>query len=240
MKQRMISILAMLLLAVLAAGCGADDTVYLEQIESGTPDFTEDREKNSGDDSAGLQTEEMAQNAAENTGAFADADAVITEGMQTGEQEPEECYVYVCGAVCSPGVYVLEQGSRIYEAVVMAGGLTENASAVSVNQAEPVCDGQMIFIPTEEEAAAGIVAMEETSLGMAGQKVSEDGDARIDLNTASAAELMTLPGIGETKAESILAYRDKNGGFSSVEEIMQVDGIKEGLYNRIKDDIRVK
>lgn len=245
MKQWMITILTALFLSALTAGCGAEDTVYLEQIESGTPDSTEDREENLEGAEAGLGTEETGQDASGQTGA---SDSAGTVSGQTGasdgaepaaEQQTADCYVYVCGAVCSPGVYILEPGSRIYEALAMAGGLAEDASATFVNQAELVWDGQMIYIPTEEEAASGIVPVGEVSQGTAEANASETGDERINLNTASEAELMTLPGIGETKAESILAYRDKNGGFSSVEEIMQVDGIKEGLYNRIKDDIRV-
>lgn len=138
-------------------------------------------------------------------------------------EEPETagglCYVYICGAVAEPGVYEVKQGSRIYEVVYMAGGLTEDADVSSVNQAEVIYDGQMIYLPTEAEG---------------------ETDGRVNINTASVDELMTLSGIGQTKAEQILAYRNENGNFSSVEEIMNVDGIKEGLYSRIKDDIRVK
>lgn len=135
------------------------------------------------------------------------------------ELTAEACYVYICGAVANPGVYEVEAGSRIYEVVCMAGGLTEEADVSSVNQAEPVYDGQMIYLSS--------------------QTAGEATDGRVNINTASVEDLMTLSGIGQTKAEQILAYRDKNGKFSSVEEIMNVDGIKEGLYNRIKDDIRV-
>ena len=71
-------------------------------------------------------------------------------------------------------------------------------------------------------------------------ETAQDSDGRIDLNLATAAELMTLSGIGQTKADSIIRYREKNGSFSSVEEIKQVEGIKEGVYNRIKDHIKVK
>lgn len=151
-----------------------------------------------------------------------------TEKETSDSAKEEACYVYVCGAVKQPGVYVLKSPARVYEAIEAAGGLTDEANSTSVNQAETVEDGQMIKILTEDEA----VALET-------QTVSEE-DGRIDINQASAEELMTLPGIGKAKAESIISYRQKCGGFSSIEEIMQVEGIKEGLFNGMKDSIKVK
>ena len=99
----------------------------------------------------------------------------------------------------------------------------------------------MIRILTQEEAVRADFEEtgERTETEVDGENI-KDTDGRIDLNLATAAELMTLSGIGQTKADSIIRYREKNGGFSSVEEIKQVEGIKEGVYNRIKDDIKVK
>lgn len=144
--------------------------------------------------------------------------------------EEKECYVYLCGAVKNPGVYRLPSGSRVYEAILLAGGLLENACEDGVNQAEEVTDGQMIKILTQEEA------FHQEDLG---QERQEQADGRINLNTAEASELMTLPGIGESKARSILSYREEQGGFSSTEEIMNITGIKEGVYSKIKDYITV-
>ena len=149
------------------------------------------------------------------------------EGAYDSAKE-EGCYVYVCGAVKKPGVYVLKSPARVYEAIEAAGGLIDEASPTSVTQAQTVEDGQMIKILTKEEATA--IETEEVS--------EEDG--RIDINQASAEELMTLPGIGKAKADSIISYRKKCGEFSSIEEIMQVQGIKEGLFNGMKDSIKVK
>lgn len=144
--------------------------------------------------------------------------------------ETAECYVYICGAVKTPGVYELPAGSRIYEAVAQAGGLLENACEDGINQAEKITDGQMIKIPTKEEAA-------DPSFGPSAEENASDG--RVNLNTADVSELMTLPGIGESKAMSILSYREEKGGFSSAEEIMNITGIKEGVYSKIKDYITV-
>lgn len=148
-------------------------------------------------------------------------------GNQEKEQETEKIYVQVEGAVVNPGVYTLKQGSRVFEAVELAGGITEEADSRSVNQAELLADGQMIYIMTKEETAEQI------------QISSETEDGKVNLNTASAEQLMTLPGIGQSKAESILNWREENGGFTRIEDLMQIEGIKEGVFSRIKDHVKV-
>lgn len=161
----------------------------------------------------------------------------MTEVMDIAETETKadaDCYVYICGAVLCPGVYKLSAGSRIYEAVAAAGGLSEEACEDSVNQAQEVADGQMVKILTKEEAEEQRTVSEESEA--AGQ---QESGRKVNLNTADAAELMTLPGIGETKAKQILSYREEKGGFSSKDEIMNITGIKEGVYSKIKDYITV-
>ena len=141
-------------------------------------------------------------------------------------------FVYICGAVNVPGVYEVEQNARLYEVV---------EAEESVNQARQIEDGEMIRILTQEEAAqAGDEEAGEGAENDVKAETANDSDGRIDLNLATVAELMTLPGIGQAKADSIVRYREKNGAFSSIEEIKQVEGIKEGVYNRIKDNIKVK
>lgn len=140
-----------------------------------------------------------------------------------------ECYVYVCGAVHAPGVYALPAGSRIFEAVEMAGGMQESACAESINQAETVTDGQMIKILTYAELEEKETEAAETA----------ESDGKVNINRAGVDELMTLPGIGESKANSILSYRDAHGAFTSIEELMNITGIKEGVYSKIKEYITV-
>lgn len=149
------------------------------------------------------------------------------------EEESTICYVYICGAVAKPGVYALPEGSRIYEVIQEAGGLTEDAEDTLVNQAEPVTDGMMIRIYTKEEAEANGVEGSDTAGG------SSNGDDRLDINTASVTELMTLPGIGSAKAEAIVAYREEYGEFSSIEDLMKIPGIKEGIFRQMKEHIKV-
>ncbi len=180
--------------------------------------------------------------AGDDAGSKSDADAGESSGQDGGDSL---LFVYVCGAVARPGVYELPAGGRVFEAVELAGGMTEDAGLSGVNQAEQVSDGQMIYIPTQQEIDDGTSGQAQTAQGAAQGAEAEagggapGGDGLIDLNTATQEQLMTLSGIGEAKAKSILDYREEHGGFSSPEEVMQVEGIKEGLYNRIKDDIKV-
>lgn len=159
-------------------------------------------------------------------------------GQETGaweenpdaESEPDSaavCYVYVCGQVHQPGVYVLEEGQRIFEAVEMAGGFTEEAAEGYLNLAAPVTDGMKLLVPDESQAAEGIQALGDGESG------------KINLNTAAREELMTLPGIGQSRAEDIIRYREAHGGFARIEDIMKVSGIKEAAFEKIKDQIGV-
>lgn len=153
---------------------------------------------------------------------------------QTGRTDEGKIWVYVCGQVASPGVYELPEESRIYEAVKSAGGILEQGAAESVNLAEKASDGQRIYIPSKEEAAA--MPAETPDEGSSGGM----NDERVNLNTADKEELMTLTGIGETRAEAILTYREENGSFHSPEDIMNVQGIKEGIYEKIKEQIKTE
>lgn len=136
------------------------------------------------------------------------------------------CAVYVCGAVCKPGVYYLSSGSIKQDALDAAGGFTEIADTSYVNLAEHISDGEKIYFPEQGEVLADDTA--------------EAADSRVNINTASESELMGLPGIGSSKARAIIAYREANGDYSSIEAVMKVNGIKEGVYENIKDYIRVE
>ena len=156
---------------------------------------------------------------------------------------PTKIFVDVCGAVVNPGVYEMEGDSRIFQAIEAAGGFLPEAATRLVNQAQPVSDGQQIYVPTQEEAEAGDYTMSEESAAIAGSSgggTDERVSDMVNINTADAAALKTLTGIGDAKAQAILSYRDEHGAFSTVEEIMQVPGIKESTFSAIKDKIAVK
>ena len=132
-------------------------------------------------------------------------------------------FVYVCGAVNREGVYELPRGSRVYQAIEAAGGFREDAEARNVNQAEVVEDEERIYVPVIGEEV----------------QMDSEKDGKVNINNASKEELMTLPGVGESRAESIIKYREEVGMFQTIEDIMQVSGIKEGLFNKIKELITI-
>ena len=154
----------------------------------------------------------------------------ILEVQLETESEEKLLYVYVCGAVRTPGVFSFKEGARVWEAIEAAGGFLEDARTDYWNQAMVLNDGEMIYVPRIDEDV-------EDPEVKANSQDSEDG--RIDINTASKEQLMELPGIGESKALQILSYREEHGEFSSTEDIMNVPGIKEAMYSKIKDYIRV-
>ena len=155
---------------------------------------------------------------------------------------PVSVVVYVCGAVVNPGVYELSEGSRIDDAVTAAGGFSEDADRTYVNLAARLSDGAKLQIPTLSETSDETLAKEINSFDAEdnGSKPgASDGGGLININTASQTELATLPGIGEGIAGKIIKYRDENGSFKSIEDIMKVSGIKDKLFSKIKDQITV-
>ena len=162
------------------------------------------------------------------------------------EDRPEKLYVHVCGYVNQPGVYELQQDSRVFEAIEAAGGMTTTAAFSYLNQAELLKDGQQIYVPSQEEVDSGKVMStrnasesDETSSVQVVENVSGQDDGKVNLNTASKEELLTLNGIGDVRAQAILKYREEHGEFRSIEELMEVEGIKKGTFQKLKDQIKI-
>lgn len=149
-----------------------------------------------------------------------------------------EVYVDVDGAVVRPGVYRLKDGARVSQAIDAAGGLTAEADVAGLNRASKVTDGQKIYVPTvgEQQAAAAVGGAESGAATTPGAGSSSE---LVNINTASAAELQTLSGIGPSMAQSIIDERTKNGAFASVDDLMRVSGIGEKKLAKIKDCICV-
>ena len=151
-----------------------------------------------------------------------------------------EVVVHVCGAVRSPGVIRLPQGSRVSDALDLAGGATGKAELAGVNLAARVADGQQIVVP--ERPAAGAAAGQPAVDGASGGEAaagSPTAGALVNINTASLAELDTLQGVGTSTAQKIIDYRTANGGFRSIDEIRNVSGIGDSRFAAIKDAITV-
>ena len=165
------------------------------------------------------------------------SDKEKTEEEQSAPEEQkdpaETVYVYVCGAVNAPGVYELKEDARVFEAISLAGGMTAEAAPEAVSQARTVADGEQIYVPTVQEIQMQGAGVEDIVTGNA------DVSGKININTAGKEELMTLTGIGEAKAQSILDYREEHGQFGSIEDLMLIEGIKEGVFNKIKEDITI-
>ena len=167
-------------------------------------------------------------------------DSVISTSDETGshfDAQPDSTkddsntgiYVHICGAVINPGVYQVPAGTRVYQALELAGGSSDDAYLSGINLADKLADGQKVYIPAEGENAEGILSTDSGGV----QSVM------VNINTASEAELMTLPGIGQSRAKDIINYRVKNGFFESIDDIMKVSGIKEAAFEKIKDLIKV-
>jgi len=180
-----------------------------------------------------------------------DAESTTEEGQTLKEQgklegtakesleslEDSLIYVYISGAVEKTGVYEVEPDSRLYQVIEIAGGFLENASVDSVNQARKVIDGEQIRIPTVEEILSGEIVIEESSIN---GEVGSSSNSLVNINTATKDQLCTIAGVGETRAEGIIAYREKHGEFKEIEDIMKIDGIKEGLFSKMQGEITVK
>lgn len=144
----------------------------------------------------------------------------LEQGFDTATEEMTLVTFYICGQVKNPGVYTLAEGSRVEDAIIAAGGVSEDADLSQVNLARCVKEEEQIIIYSKGEVAA-----------------DSPTDDKVHLNYATKEQLMTLTGIGESKAMEIIAYRKEHGGFQTKEELMNISGIKEGTYNKIKDEI---
>ena len=181
----------------------------------------------------------------------ADADNE-SEAVSDKEMQQAMIYVDVCGAVANPGVFQLAAGSRVFQAIEAAGGYLPEAALTCVNRAGVLTDGQQLYILTQEEMERQGLDPAEMAKASDGQMNGSAGtgqntgmaaqvqqDNRININTADEAQLTTLTGIGATRAQAIIAYREENGPFAAIEDIMNVQGIKEGTFAKIKDEIVV-
>ncbi len=151
---------------------------------------------------------------------------------------PEPVRVHVAGAVQRAGVYTLAADSRLIDAVQAAGGLSADADPLRINLADFVFDGQQIVVPYQQTPLPPSPTAVRDPLGPSrAQTIPEAVGGQVNINTASAAELETLPGIGPTYAERIIAYRQEQGPFVDIAEIMEVKGIGPACFEQIKDRI---
>lgn len=179
-------------------------------------------------------------------GSFTSSGIVVEHSEKSTQSQEYEnpssqlIYVHIAGEVSNPGMYELKQDARVSDAIDAAGGLTENADQLSINLARQVTDGEQIVVQAYIEAEPG--NSESTGASGSGLPSSSNTEvlsSKVNINTASASELTTLDGIGESTAAKIIAYRQANGSFASIEDIKKVSGIGDRKYEAIKDRITV-
>ena len=210
-------------------------------------------EPNAGNTDQNREAESNAGNTDQNREAEPSAGSTDrTELSDASSEEAKTLVVHICGAVSAPGVYELPAGSRIIDVVEAGGGFLPEADEACCNLAEEIVDGCQIYIMTKTESCA-----DGQTEKKAGIQTSPDSDMRttdrnvrsnsapalenglVNLNTADVAALMTLPGIGESRAKAIISYREQHGAFAQIEDIMKISGIKQAAFSKIKDKITV-
>ena len=173
-----------------------------------------------------IYVESESENEAVNSSVNASSSNVDTEN-----QKKSLIVVEIKGEVKDPDVYEIEDGSIIRDLINLAGGLTGEANTDGINRAEKLRGNQLIVIPNKSDMASGSVINQNAS--------TTNGSGVININTAPLEELKKITGVGDVKAQSIIDYRDKNGGFKSIEELKNIDGIGSKTFEKIKDQVGI-
>ena len=227
-RNRLHGTVCALCLAAVLAGCAPKRPSVVYQINSS---------------SSASQADGLADSGPEDTADAADGRAVpdsrdaLPDALETAA-ESTIC-VHVCGEVRMPGVYEIPAGSRIWQALQAAGGLTEEADDRALNQAEILSDGDQVIVWSKTETASAQVPGQLPRVSGGSTAYADGTGGRVNLNTAGRESLMTLPGIGEARADAILQYRADHGGFSSAEELMNIDGIGAKSFQKLRELITV-
>lgn len=225
------------------------------KVESKVEDTDQNREAepNAGNTDQNREAESNAGDTDQNRKAEPNAGSTDrTELSDASSEEAKTLVVHICGAVSAPGVYELPAGSRIIDAVEAGGGFLTEADEACCNLAEEIVDGCQIYIMTKSESCAdgqaekkaGIQTspdsdMQTTDINVRSNSTTALENGLVNLNTADVAALMTLPGIGESRAKAIISYREQQGAFTKIEDIMKISGIKQAAFSKIKDKITV-
>lgn len=225
------------------------------KVESKVEDTDQNREAelNAGNTDQNREAESNAGDTDQNRKAEpSDGSTGRTELSDASSEEAKTLVVHICGAVSAPGVYELPAGSRIIDAVEAGGGFLPEADEACCNLAEEIVDGCQIYIMTKTESCAdgqtekkaGIQTSPDSDMQTTDRNVRSNSapaleNGLVNLNTADVAALMTLPGIGESRAKAIISYREQHGAFAQIEDIMKISGIKQAAFSKIKDKITV-
>ncbi len=188
--------------------------------------------------------EDSADSEQELTNHQADTESALSIEMEDAEISAGKIYVDIGGDIVSPGVYCVDSGTRLFQVIELAGGLKETAAMDTLNQAEPVSDGQKIIIGSLDEnspyyimdTVSGGNRTDNPSAGSTAVTMTEDG-AVVNVNLATLEDLQLLPGVGPSTAQKILNYRQEHGKFKKPEDLKNISGIGEKIYENLKDFI---
>lgn len=215
-KTNTFAVLLLTVLILLLTGCGDSSEMTLSSLESEDPS---------------MEREDPAYP----DGGIISSEVCETSGDGTGEAQDSVIFVYICGCVENPGVYELPAGSRVCDGLDAAGGFSEGADESRINLAGILKDGDMVYFPEVGEnlpdGASDYIPENAGSTGAA--------QSLVNINTAGEDILCTLPGIGSSKAQAIIRYREEHGSFTDIKDIMNVNGIGENLFKQIEDLICV-
>lgn len=229
------------------------DGSYVAESDVEDTDQNREAETNAGNTDQNREAESNAGDTDQNRKAEPSAGSTDrTELSDASSEETKTLVVHICGAVSAPGVYELPAGSRIIDAVEAGGGFLPEADEACCNLAEEIVDGCQIYIMTKSESCAdgqtekkaGIQTSPDSDMQTTDRNVRSNSapaleNGLVNLNTADIAALMTLPGIGESRAKAIISYREQHGAFAQIEDIMKISGIKQAAFSKIKDKITV-
>lgn len=229
------------------------DGSYVAESDVEDTDQNREAETNAGNTDQNREVESNAGDTDQNRKAEPSAGSTDrTELSDASSEETKTLVVHICGAVSAPGVYELPAGSRIIDAVEAGGGFLPEADEACCNLAEEIVDGCQIYIMTKTESCAdgqtekkaGIQTSPDSDMQTTDRNVRSNSataleNGLVNLNTADVAALMTLPGIGESRAKAIISYREQHGAFAQIEDIMKISGIKKAAFSKIKDKITV-
>lgn len=229
------------------------DGSYVAESDVEDTDQNREAETNAGNTDQNREVESNAGDTDQNRKAEPSAGSTDrTELSDASSEETKTLVVHICGAVSAPGVYELPAGSRIIDAVEAGGGFLPEAEEACCNLAEEIVDGCQIYIMTKSESCAdgqtekkaGIQTSPDSDMQTTDRNVRSNSapaleNGLVNLNTADVAALMTLPGIGESRAKAIISYREQHGAFAKIEDIMKISGIKQAAFSKIKDKITV-
>lgn len=224
--KKRIGIFIVLIITIVVVGIMYLNSGFKELKKNDTESIFVDENSDASDNDSSKNSD--SKNKGSKSNIKENKDAVVS-------QADKNIVVEIKGEVKKPDVYILNENAIIKDLIEAAGGLTENADLTNINRAKKLQNHDLIYIANKNEVIKGSQSTESSS----SSKDTGNSDKKININTANLEELKTLNGVGDAKAKSIIEYREKNGGFKSIDDIKNVTGISEKMFEKIKEQIEI-